>query len=94
MKDCIGQELHEGDIVAYNPPGEYKRLKVGKVYGFTPKGVNIVTVEQVVDDIIVNGYGIYPTNRPNSIVVKLHPDTYDFDGEVKRLVERRKAGLR
>lgn len=93
MTDCIGQELHEGDIVAFNPPGEYKRLEVGRVHGFTPKGVNIVTANSVSGDI-VNGYGVHPTNRPPAIVVKLHPDVYIFDEEVDRLVARRKAGLR
>lgn len=41
MKDFYGTELEVGDLVAFarNP---YADLMVGKVVGFTPKGIKII----------------------------------------------------
>jgi len=41
MKDIIGREIVEGDLVFYNAPGYYKDLSFGRVVGFTPKMVRI-----------------------------------------------------
>lgn len=37
-KDNIGQEVKEGDVVAYVGPGSYKNLTVGILLKVTPKG--------------------------------------------------------
>ena len=41
MKDFIGNELKENDYIAFarNP---YANLIIGKVIGFTPKGIKII----------------------------------------------------
>ena len=41
MKDFFNQEVHIGDLVAFNEP-YYKRIVSGKIIKFTPKGVKIV----------------------------------------------------
>ncbi len=41
MKDFFNQEVHIGDLVAFNEP-YYKGLISGKIIKFTPKGVKIL----------------------------------------------------